>query len=370
MEKIMNGIAMFLVVGILFTGTFLSGNSTRAVLGDGNFDVMEELEEGSFYTLKDKDSGEELEYLNRRCFEDDMIILGDNRIYRIHKADHENYAAHCERLDDFVPEDLAVSVWNEQKGQNQAIAIYATHSDECYVPTSGTESKTGGGDILQVAGALAEELEKEGLEVLHSENVHDPHDSKAYDRSRETATDLLREGSAAMIIDIHRDGIPDPEYYEAQMNGQEITQIRLVVGRANENSEENIAFAKRLKAYYDKVKPGLIKSIYMAKGHYNQDLAPQAVLLEVGTHTNSLEEAQAGIKEFGEALPEFLGLQGAQGTLQSDGTAEKDTQSQNGEQSNENRTQQNRAGFGTMFFIIIILAAIGGGIYYFVSRKA
>ena len=75
-------------------------------------------------------------------------------------------------------------------------------------------------------------------------------------------------------------------------------QIRLVVGRQNQNMQANLDFAKQIKAYYDEKKPGLIKGIFMAKGNYNQDLAPRSILIEVGTHTNSLEAAQNGAAVF------------------------------------------------------------------------
>ena len=114
--------------------------------------------------------------------------------------------------------------------------------------------------------------------------------------------------NTAHMLDVHRDGVPDPEYYETELDGKEVTQIRLVVGRQNENSAANLEFAEKMKAYYDSVKPGLIKSIYMAKGNYNQDMAPHSILLEIGTHTNSLEEAEAGAEEFAQVLPEFLGI--------------------------------------------------------------
>lgn len=54
------------------------------------------------------------------------------------------------------------------------------------------------------------------------------------------------------------------------------------MGRQNQNSEANIAFAEKMKAYYDEVKPGLIKSIFMAKGNYNQDLAPNSGFVRSG----------------------------------------------------------------------------------------
>ena len=60
--------------------------------------------------------------------------------------------------------------------------------------------------------------------------------------------------------------------------------MRLFVGRSNANREANMAFAKRLKKAADAEYPGLVKDIYMGKGNYNQELYPQALLLEFGTH--------------------------------------------------------------------------------------
>lgn len=37
--------------------------------------------------------------------------------------------------------------------------------------------------------------------------------------------------------------------------------------------------------------PGLIKDIFIGKGNYNQELYPQSVLLEFGTHTTDKERA-------------------------------------------------------------------------------
>ena len=266
--------------------------------------------DGTYYSLFDADSQEHIEHMSRIVNEEDEIITGENKHYRIVKVEGQN--AHCEYIEDtgyrYVPAEAqpAASSAGEEKPY-QAVAIYATHTDESYVPTSGTESKEGGGDILTVASALAQSLEEQGVTVVHSDNIHDPHDKNAYDRSRETAAELLQE-APAIIIDVHRDGVPDPEYYETELDGKEVTQIRLVVGRQNENSAANLEFAEKMKAYYDSVKPGLIKSIFLAKGNYNQDMAPHSILLEVGTHTNTLEEAQAGAEEFAEVLPEFLGI--------------------------------------------------------------
>ena len=91
------------------------------------------------------------------------------------------------------------------------------------------------------------------------------------------------------IIDIHRDGIPDKSEYETTIGGESASQVRLLVGRGNQNSSVNREFAKQIKAVADKKYPGLIKDIFIGKGNYNQDLSPNAILLEFGTHTISKE---------------------------------------------------------------------------------
>jgi stage II sporulation protein P len=73
----------------------------------------------------------------------------------------------------------------------------------------------------------------------------------------------------------------------------------------------NLEFAKRIKAYMDKHKPGLIKGIFIGRGSYNQDLSPRAMLLEVGTHTNNRYRAEKGADVFADALPAVLNIKTA-----------------------------------------------------------
>lgn len=338
-------------------------NGTLMPVWENNMQTGDEQMDGSYYTLYDEETGEAIEYMSRKVYPGDELLTEDNKHYKVKKVDGQK--AWCQLLEQRETEQALASledtaqVVSSQSGPFRSVAIYCTHSDESYVPTSGTESKNGGGDILDVATSIVEVLEDQGVEVIHSENIHDPHDVNAYQRSRKTAAELLQEGPAAMI-DVHRDGVPDPEYYATEFDGQAATQIRLVVGRQNQNSEANIEFAEKMKAYYDEVKPGLIKSIFMAKGNYNQDLAPHSILLEVGTHTNSLEQAEVGAREFAEALPQFLGLK-------TNGEAEQPEAA--GVQETEPKQQEEKnGGIGKAILWLIVLAVVGGLGFVWVSR--
>lgn len=248
-------------------------------------------------------SGAYLFSINGVISEGDEYITGDNILYRIATVNNGNAIAEKigeEAMPDVswldVGEAQAVFAANESlptagKSQNdnkKLIAMYITHSDESYIPSDGTQSINGQGGIYDVAREFRDALQAQGIDVILDESTHLPHDSGAYRRSRQTAERLLQKQPDA-IIDIHRDGIPDESEYARTINGEKASQVRLLVGRSNQNSSVNREFAKQLKAVADKQYPGLVKDIFIGKGNYNQDLAPHAILLEFGTHTISKE---------------------------------------------------------------------------------
>lgn len=247
----------------------------------------------------------------------DEYISGDNQHYRITAVDSGQKTASAQLLGPFSLPDVS---WLEEEAQpvaagKKTVALYCTHSDESYVPTDGSSSIRQRGGIYDVAESLKSALEKQGITVLYSDENHFPHDAGAYRRSRSTAASLAEEGADA-IFDIHRDGIPDPEQYESRINGKEVTKVRLLVGRGNQNAEANKQFAAQIKAVADKLYPGLVKDIYLGKGSYNQDLMSQAVLLEFGTHTSDKNDVLASTALMANVLNRTLygGVTGAAGT--------------------------------------------------------
>jgi len=190
------------------------------------------------------------------------------------------------------------------------IAIYHTHSDESYVPTDGAASIPGNGGIYRVGESFTRALQGRRVSVIHSQARHDPHDAQAYMRSRKTAVQLLKQRPAA-LIDVHRDGVPDPDFYRRTVSGREVAQLRLVIGSQNPNMNANKDFARRLMAFANKTHPGLVKEIFIGSGNYNQDLMPTSILVESGTYTVSRDRAQEGVALLADAIPSVLGVGGA-----------------------------------------------------------
>lgn len=261
------------------------------------------------------------------------------------------------------------------------VAVYHTHSDESYIPSDGAESEYGDGGIYDVGAAFVEALEQRGFIVEYSEEAHDPHDINAYSRSRGTALELL-ESYPDLIIDVHRDAT-SAEEYATTVEGEDATRIKIVVGSQNPNMKNNLEFAKQLKSAMDELKPGLSNGIYVGKGDYNQDLSPHALLIEVGTHTNSKEEAEAGVVKFADMLAEVYGMTAAEtedpagagedaaGAGENGGGTAGDTDAAEGETGSEepaskplDSSAENRNGYMGAVLLLVLLALGGAGWYW------
>lgn len=274
-----------------------------------------ERNDGGYYTIVDE-NGSPVYLTGWKVEQGDQCITADNRRFEVVSLEGDiarakfigqvNLAAyapadgHAPNLAGFLTPRIA------QAQDKKKVAVYHTHSDESYVPTDGAESILGNGGVYKVGDSFTSALQAKGLDAIHSMNKHDPHDDMAYERSRRTVTDLLKQQPDA-LFDVHRDAVP-PEVYSTTINGQNVSKVQLVVGKYGPTGKQIEDYALQLKAAADQQHPGLIKGIFFAKGgDYNQDLHPRSMLLEVGAHTNDRPSAERGIALFADILPTVLG---------------------------------------------------------------
>ena len=274
------------------------------------------------YTLLGPD-GTMLTQRGGAIYEGDEYIAGDDGWYRVTSVDDAARVARAEYLGQASADMAAFSAFaeslTEKAGGDGAkkIAMYSTHSDESYLDGDGTASKWKGAGIYDVGDSLKKALEARGIEAVYSRETFLPHDADAYNRSRRTAEELMKQGPDA-LLDIHRDAVP-AEQYETEVDGEDISKVRLFVGRNNQNAAENKAFARQIKAEADRMYPGLIKDIFIGKGNYNQELYPHALLLEFGTHEIEKEKAMEAADYVADVLDSVLygasaKAEGAKGT--------------------------------------------------------
>ena len=203
------------------------------------------------------------------------------------------------------------------------ILIIHTHGTESYVcdgsyaETSEAHTLDMNYSVIRVGQELTKELERKGFTVIHDRGKYDyPSYSGSYSRSLASTEEYLKKyPSIKVVIDLHRDAFMDVNgnTYKTSfnINGEESAQVMLVVGIGsagleNPNWEENLKLAFRLQAAMNLNSKGLARPINISSDRYNQHVALGALLVEVGSSGNTLQESLTAVRLFAEAASQIL----------------------------------------------------------------
>lgn len=189
------------------------------------------------------------------------------------------------------------------------VLIYHTHTTESYEPyvrdfydanfnyRTTDETK----NVIMVGNEIQKGLEAAGIGVIHSTVIHDyPSYNGAYDRSAETINEILEKyPSIKVVLDIHRDAVcTESVAYQpyTEINGKEAAQIMIISGCDDGTMNmpdymKNFRFASLLQSQIENDNHGLTRPILFDYRHYNQDITTGSLLIEVGSHGNTLEQA-------------------------------------------------------------------------------
>jgi stage II sporulation protein P len=204
------------------------------------------------------------------------------------------------------------------------VLIMHTHTTETYEPfvrenydpQFNYRTTDNSKNVVAVGDAIVEELEAVGIGVIHSDTVHDyPSYNGAYERSAETVQAILEEyPSIKVVLDIHRDAIcTDTTLSQpiVTIDGKEAAQVMIISGCDDgtmdlPNYLLNFRFACRLQSCMETKYPGLTRPILFDYRKYNQDLTTGSLLIEVGSHGNTIAQAVYSGHLIGSALAEVL----------------------------------------------------------------
>lgn len=204
-----------------------------------------------------------------------------------------------------------------KKGEPQILIIH-THSSEAYSP-AGLDKYVGSGNsrtqdnnynVIRIGTELGKYFEKYGLNVIHDCGVYDyPSYTGSYNRSGAAVEKYLKEyPSISVVIDLHRDaiGTNDVIYKTvATETGVCASQLMFVMGTDESGLEhpnwtKNLRLALYLQNAVSEKHPSLMRPVTLVPYRYNQHLSTGSVILEVGSNGNTLQEALAAIRLFGE----------------------------------------------------------------------
>ena len=167
--------------------------------------------------------------------------------------------------------------------------------------------------MVRIGQRLTELLRQEGIGVVHETTFHDyPSYTGSYANARKTLKKHLEQTPGlCLLLDIHRDALETESGKQLAttitVDGRSIAQIMLVVGTdagglQHPQWEQNLALALKLQHQLESICPGICRYISLRSERFNQDMSPGAVLVEVGTAGNTLEEALAAAEILAQAI--------------------------------------------------------------------
>lgn len=232
---------------------------------------------------------------------------------------------HTDLSNEFVAEETIkdFNITLDFYGEEPQILIMHTHTTESYEPYEKNyyddeyicRSFDPKNSVVAVGRAIAEELSKAGISVIHDGTVHDAQYMGAYDRSLETVQKILDEfPSVKIILDVHRDAIEDEkERISAvtEINGKKAAQV-MIISAADDgtynmpNYLENFHFACALQQAIESRYPTLTRPVLFQYCQYNQQLSTGSLLLEIGSHGNTIEQAVYTGELIGRAIAEMF----------------------------------------------------------------
>lgn len=226
-------------------------------------------------------------------------------------------------IKELLSEDLSFKVNKEEP----AVLIFHTHTTESYqyidrnfFSSSYTTRNTNADrNMVRIGKAIKNEIEKEGFKVIHDTTIHDTKYTGAYGRSRKTVESYLKKyPSIQIVLDVHRDGIADYDGSKikptAVIDGKKVAQVMIISGCQEEGNgitgyeswKENLSFALKLQKEMEETFPGLTRPIFFCGRKYNMDMTKASLLLEVGSDSNTIEEAYYSGICIGKSLSQLL----------------------------------------------------------------
>ena len=219
---------------------------------------------------------------------------------------------------ELLGEDLTI----QKDAAKPQILLYHTHSQEAFADSKEGEVED---TIIGVGNYLTELLTKNyGYQVIHVTEAFDMESgeldrSAAYDYAGTYLETILEENpSIEVVIDLHRDGVPENRHLVTEINGKSTAQIMFYNGLSytiargsldylpNPYIQDNLAFSFQMEYQAAQYYPDFYRGIYIAGYRYNLHLRPRSVLVEAGAQTNTVQEVKNAMEPFADILNRVL----------------------------------------------------------------
>ena len=209
-------------------------------------------------------------------------------------------------------------------GEGPKVLIYHSHATESYTmegadvyePSGDHRTLDTSRNMVRVGEEMKAVFEAAGIGVVHDTTLYDyPSYNDAYNRSVQgVAENLKKYPSIVLVLDVHRDALVDTDgtiYKVVAGTVDNCAQVMMLLGTDNSgqthpNWKVNLALALSIqKAIADKWST-LARPLVLRPTRFNQHLSTGMILVEVGTHGNTLQEAITAARLYARTVVELM----------------------------------------------------------------
>ncbi|MBQ7836388.1 MAG: stage II sporulation protein P [Clostridia bacterium] len=218
------------------------------------------------------------------------------------------------------PIDKADKLYERYLDGSPLVLIYHSHATESYCDTNDTgsfRSTDVSRNTVAIGDIIFKCLEANGIKAVHLREMFDltSYNDAYYNSAAAVEKTLEQYPSIQYILDIHRDSITDEAGNNASVdfsyNGKAAAQLMFVVGTDEGGSShtewrQNLTSVLHLQELLISISPSSVRPVNLRKASFFQDRSPGAMLVEVGSCGNTIEEAKRSAAIFSSALSEYI----------------------------------------------------------------
>ena len=210
------------------------------------------------------------------------------------------------------------------QGEGPKVLIYHSHATEAYTmdgedvyqESDSYRTLDTQRNMVRVGEEMAAVFEAAGVGVIHDKTLYDyPSYNAAYQRSLEGVTAILKENpSIVLLLDVHRDALvaSDGTIYKVVAGTvDDCAQVMMVLGsdaggQVHPNWKVNLSLALGIQDALASKWATLARPVVLRGSRFNQHLSTGTLLVEVGTHGNTLQEAITAARLYARTVAELM----------------------------------------------------------------
>lgn len=318
--KALKAILLLVVIYLFGNATFslLNGTDTNIYNDDFIKAILADTNHNFLYKYKEnKIINKAISFLTNFNVKSPNVKLGNVPANYVDEtvvaADSDNYNPNeLDKITDYIKDP------NPKEITNPKVYIYNTHQLETY-NDSNLEIYSIKPNVMMSAYLLKDKLNNLGVRTIVEESnitefirTNNWKHGDSYKASRIFILDAKNNNSTLeYFIDIHRDSALK-KHTAVVINNKNYARTLFIVGLDNPNYQKNLDLATKLNTLINTKYPGLSRGIMKKQGKgvdgiYNQDIHPNAMLIEVGGVDNTIEDVLNTTNALSEILYEYIG---------------------------------------------------------------